>query len=114
MRINLISLTTLLGLTLAACRSAPRVVIADNPRVDGACRAVIEGANLSGWKEVHAEGFAFCVPADWRVSGRFAERGTARVEWNLGVPAQVGQEPKPGTGEVRPRGLMGTNPANPT
>jgi hypothetical protein len=115
MRTSLLSSAILsLGVTLAACRSAPRGATADDARVDGACRAEIEGANLSNWKEVNADGFAFCVPADWDVRGRFAERGTALVEWNVGVPPQVGNEPKLGTGEVRPRGAIGTDPANPT
>lgn len=102
-----------LGVAITACRSAPRT-LAEDSRVDGECRAEIEGASLRDWKEVRGDGFAFCVPSNWRVSGRFAERGTTRIEWNLGVPAQVGDEPLLGTGEVRPRGHMGTDPANPT
>ena len=115
MRFHDFAATLLLGATLAACQSAPRVANSDQSRVDGMCRAEIEGANLSDWREVNADGFAFCVPATWRVSGRFAQRGTARVEWNVGVPAQVGAETKLGTGEVYPGiGTVGVDPANPT
>lgn len=104
----------LLGVALTACQSAPRIANSDEMRIDGECRAEVEGANVRGWQEVRADGFSFCVPADWRIRGRFAERGTTLVEWNMGVPPQVGQETKLGTGEVRPRSFMGTDPANPT
>lgn len=47
------------------------------------CTAVVPGTDLTGWKEVRARGFTFCVPASWRSSGR-ARKGVDARTWRGG------------------------------
>jgi hypothetical protein len=35
-----------------------------------ACRVRVNDRDLTGWREVRANGFTFCVPPDWRPRGR--------------------------------------------
>ena len=84
---------------LVGCRSAQRSSVADAAS-DGRCRAEVEGADLRDWREVRGDGFTFCVPAEWRTSGRVAQRGQARVEWNVGVPLRDPKAPVLGTGDL--------------
>jgi hypothetical protein len=53
-------------------------------QVATACTATVAGADLSAWREVAADGFTFCVPPDWRGSGRRFTRGQAEVTWGSG------------------------------
>jgi hypothetical protein len=55
----------------------------------------VPGTDLTGWKEVQATGFTFCVPANWRPAGRARDGVDART-WRGG-----GGEVKWGTGEYR-------------
>lgn len=59
------------------------------------CTAVVPGADLTGWREVRATGFTFCVPASWRPAGR-ARNGVDARTWRGG-----GGEVKWGTGSHR-------------
>ena len=77
----------------------PRVVAAQDtarvatPGAERPCTVTLPGADLSGWKEVRATGFTFCVPANWRPSGRArggVDAGTWRggsgsITWGVGA-----------------------------
>ncbi|HEX8211492.1 MAG TPA: hypothetical protein VF584_15075 [Longimicrobium sp.] len=59
------------------------------------CTVTVPGADLTGWREVRATGFTFCVPAGWRPVGR-VRNGVDASTWRGG-----GGEVKWGTGEYR-------------
>lgn len=60
------------------------------------CAATVPGTDLTGWREVRATGFTFCVPAGWRAVGRVRKNGVDARTWRGG-----GGEVKWGTGEYR-------------
>lgn len=49
------------------------------------CRATVASIDVSTWREIAAEGFTFCVPADWRGGGRTWRRGSAQITWGKGT-----------------------------
>jgi hypothetical protein len=51
----------------------------------------VPGIEVASWREIAAEGFTFCVPPDWRGSGRSLRRGSAEITWGKGTrpPQQV-------------------------
>ena len=53
-----------------------------------ACTASVPAVDLSAWRLVTAQGFTFCVPPEWRGSGRTWHRGNATISWGLGEPAR--------------------------
>lgn len=74
------------------------------------CRVTVPAPDSGTWHQIQGQGFAFCVPADWRASGARGWRGDGgSITW--------------GTGEYRPRTTVGpltrvpasirTNPAPP-
>jgi hypothetical protein len=50
------------------------------------CTASIVAVDVSAWRQVTADGFTFCVPAEWRGSGRTWRWSGARVTWGTGEP----------------------------
>jgi hypothetical protein len=62
----------------------------------------IEGVGSADapWREVRAAGFTFCVPGNWRSSGRVSDSVDAKrwigdggsVSWDLGRPATTGAQ----------------------
>jgi hypothetical protein len=60
-----------------------------------ACTVTVPGTDLTGWREVQASGFTFCVPANWRPAGRGRGGVDART-WRGG-----GGEVKWGAGKYR-------------
>lgn len=102
---------------LLACRSLPESAELDASTAStDMCRVQVEGADVSTWKQVRGSGFTFCVPEDWRSSGRTAQRGSAKIEWTPGVLAQDPGEPELGSGDVAPvqQNAVGVRPRNPT
>ncbi|NUQ21313.1 MAG: hypothetical protein HOQ09_10175 [Gemmatimonadaceae bacterium] len=66
---------------LVGCRAQP----APSPAAVVACAVPVHEADSVTWREVPAEGFAFCVPGAWRPSGARGWRGEAgSVTWDLG------------------------------
>jgi hypothetical protein len=64
----------------AAAQEAPQ---AGTPTGARPCAVTLAGADLTGWKEVRATGFTFCVPGEWRSFGR-ARGGTDAPTWRSG------------------------------
>lgn len=90
MRTYLLFASLLLVPLSAAAQESPQPSAAEAMRP---CTAVVPGADLAGWKEVRATGFTFCVPANWRASGRARDGvdaptwrgGGGEVTWGTGV-----------------------------
>lgn len=59
------------------------------------CSVTVPGTDVTGWKEVRAAGFTFCVPASWRPAGR-ARNGVDARTWR-----GAGGEVAWGTGTYR-------------
>lgn len=82
------------------------------------CTAVVPGTDLTGWKEVQATGFTFCVPASWRPVGRAHNGVDARtwrggggeLKWGFGTHRAVATATTVVSGPVsaipRPRGQV--------
>lgn len=92
MRTSFLFLSLLIVPLGAAAQESPPPSTAEQVRP---CTAVVPGADLTGWREVRATGFTFCVPASWRPSGR-ARNGVDARTWRGG-----GGEVKWGTGTDR-------------
>ena len=68
----------------AAQTSAPATV--DQPLSPLAeCHATVRDMDVSTWRAVSAETFTFCVPPDWRGSGRSWRRGSGEISWGTGT-----------------------------
>lgn len=80
MKASWLLLSVLLVPCGAAAQEAPQ---AGTPAAERPCAVTLPGADLSGWKEVRATGFTFCVPATWRPSGR-ARNGVDPHTWRAG------------------------------
>lgn len=79
----------LVGLAIAAmaCRSAQSVPAATavSPASPPApCGVTVQGVDVTTWREVAADGFRFCVPPDWPVSGQTWRHGGASLTWGVG------------------------------
>ena len=75
-----------LVLGVSACQSAGPPASVESPTPMGACTARVLNVDLSGWREVRATGFTFCVPADWTQRDRQWQLRSSSVEWNTGDP----------------------------
>jgi 2-polyprenyl-6-methoxyphenol hydroxylase-like FAD-dependent oxidoreductase len=77
-----------LAIVVAACRSAGSADIATAAIPGPACRATVQGVDVTAWREIAAEGFRFCVPPAWRGSGQTLRHGGASLTWGLGEHPQ--------------------------
>jgi len=87
-QLQLLPLVSLVMFT-AACHGgqSPSESVASNiAAVNSPCRATVEGTDVSTWREVAANEFTFCVPAEWRVGERDARHGSATLTWGSGAP----------------------------
>ena len=91
------SLLLILPLLLAPSGLAAQdTARAPTPAAERPCTVTLPGADLSGWKEVRATGFTFCVPANWRPSGRARggvdartwRGGSGSITWGKGNPVR--------------------------
>ena len=59
------------------------------PGVESAvpCSATVPDVDVSGWRQVPAQGFTFCLPTDWRGGARAWRSDNARLEWSVGPSA---------------------------
>ena len=77
-----------LAMTATGCRSAPPGPAATTvpPAAASApCGATVQGVDVSAWREVAANGFRFCAPTDWRVSGQTWRHGGGSLTWGVGA-----------------------------
>lgn len=84
---------------LIGCHAQP----APAPTAVVGCTVPVHEPDSLTWREVSAEGFAFCVPSGWRASGARGWRGEAgSVSWGLGeykptvIGASIGVARVPG------------------
>jgi hypothetical protein len=73
---------------LVACGGPPPHTESSSPPAPSAaerqlpaCGASVPGADLTGWHEVTAQRFVFCVPGDWREGPRRDTLAAASGEW---------------------------------
>jgi hypothetical protein len=59
------------------------------------CTAELPEVNLTGWKEVQADGFTFCLPRDWKADSQEWMRGRSRLWWDYGPLAAPRPRPVP-------------------
>jgi hypothetical protein len=112
-----------LSLLLVPCGSAAQETPQPSaPADEPACAVTLAGADLTGWKEVRATGFTFCVPGGWRPSGRARNgvdartwrSGSSSVAWGTEVPERIRVATTTTVVVVTDRSVGGTAPPPPT
>jgi hypothetical protein len=95
------SFRLLLPFLLSACASgAPQPSASTLASSEGVsqCNVPVAAATEASWRLVQADGFTFCVPANWSPSGRRSAQGHDAKVWRFGASSITW-----GTGEFRPR-----------
>src|SRR5688572_19673382 len=93
----------LLVVSLIACAAQSSASKSESLEPLSGCPGRIGKADGTAWQEVQADGFSFCLPADWRQESRTSWRGGGgRITW--GDP----------TGERRPFSVGRVNSATAT
>ena len=81
----LVTLTVALGCGGASRPATTPPALAADPNVPP-CTATVPSTDVTSWRAVAADGFTFCVPADWQQNGQQWRGGSAKIAWGTGEP----------------------------
>ena len=83
----------------AACRGGGQPAPAELATPVVPCAAQVPDADLSGWREVRASGFTFCVPGNWTGRGQRWQLRGSRIDWTT-AERVVRAEPVTAAGRI--------------